>query len=245
MNYIIKNQIDGSYLTYGPKKTPQCRWVETLEDASKWDNMKKAQNFMNHNYRALMRFVPAKDAKIIPCETVSYLQESCVDDTVTTTVCAEEEVVSTEESVEAEESVGVESDEIVDMEDAMRRLESLPNFDRVGREVRMLCKYFDGLMSENDGKVNDYLHKIELGERMSAADRAVLFKRLQETLRQRRTVKNIRKKLNLYYETSLLYSIDRFVRVNQALDERMANATYMPRVLTELFEDKRADEEPA
>lgn len=253
MNYIIKNQIDGSYLTYDPKKTPQCRWVETLEDASKWDNMKKAQNFMNHNYRALMRFVPAKDAKIVPCHTVSHLEEKpifteAIDEMdVFGQVEKQEDCVVNTEDVQNTYEVDVEEeadDVIHDVEEAIRRMEALPDLDAVGKEVRLLCRFFDAMNSEVDGMVNDYLHKIELGEGMNAAERAVIFKRLQETLRRRRVAKNMRKKLNIYYEVGLLDRINKFTSATRAVEERMANATYTPRALPELF-GIQPDEETA
>lgn len=256
MGYVIKNHRDGSYLVYDPKKVPQCRWVDSLEDASLWADMKKAHNFMNNNYRSLMRFVPATATSIIPLETTTILTESianeyqeagsigdALDENELDNFDVEVDDVDIADNADAESVMNEEvysgecsTPDVDGLDDAIRRLEALPDLNAMLGEIRVLCRYFEDMHRRSNLELTDILHKIELGTNMSAAHRAVLYKKLQTTLRNRRTAKDSRKRLNLYYESGLIGSAGRFVSISKGYEDRMGTRKYAPRALPELFE---------
>lgn len=251
MNFVIKNHKDGSYLSYDPKRNPQCRWVEYPEDASHWGDLKRAHNFMTHNYTSLMRFVPASATSIIPLETTTVMAE-CPSSSfqegggVGAMMDAEgldnftEELDDVEEEIapvayDSTHSNGYFVPDVTDWDDAAHRMESLPNLGAMVAEVRALCRFFEAAHRQANMELTDIMHKIELDDHMSAAHRAMLFKRLRQTLRTRRVAKDNRKRLNLYYEAGVVGAAYKYGNISRACEDRLANRKYAPRALPELF----------
>lgn len=124
--------------------------------------------------------------------------------------------------------------------EAQEQLDNLPSPGELASQIKALMKYAGNVLSLADQEKNDILHKIELEEKLNAAERAMLFKQLREILQWRRTCKDMVAFLNQYTESGFLTACERLDAKLANFREQMASRVYTPRVLTDLFTELEA-----
>lgn len=224
MSYIIKNNERDTYLVYNLNGGLNIHWTKNAETASKFDSMGKAQNFLLHNYRPYLK--------------KSKQQE---EDMKVIELFPEKKTIAEEPRKETPAPANPKPRaEINTFEEARTCLDSLPSPGQLAAQINGLMKYASDVLSLADQEKNDILHKIELEEKLNAAQRAMLFKQLREILQWRRTCKDMVALLRQYNESGFVTAC---VRLDAKLDnfrEQLANREYTPRILLDLFEDSPA-----
>ena len=111
---------------------------------------------------------------------------------------------------------------------------------RLKTQFEDLVEVYGSLLKYAEDEKRDILHKIELEQKLSAPERASLFKRLREVLIYRRQCKDMCEYLEKYRKTGFLEACARLEEANCAFAEHLQNRTYRPKILMELFEKEAA-----
>ena len=221
MSYIIKNNERDTYLVYNLNGGLNIHWTKNAETASKFDSMGKAQNFLLHNYRPYLK--------------KSKQQE---EDMKVIELFPEKKPIAEEPRKETPAPANPKPRaEINTFEEARTCLDSLPSPGQLAAQINGLMKYASDVLSLADQEKNDILHKIELEEKLNAAQRAMLFKQLREILQWRRTCKDLVALLRQYNESGFVTACVRLDAKLENFREQLANREYTPRILLDLFED--------
>lgn len=225
MSYIIKNNERDTYLVFNLNGGLNIHWTKNAETASKFDSMGKAQNFLLHNYRPYLKKSkqPEEDMKVI--ELFPEKREPIAEEP------NRKDPVPVKPQPRAEINTYAE---------AQSALDKLPSPGQLAAQIKGLMKYASDVLNLADQEKNDILHKIELEEKLNAAQRAMLFKQLREILQWRRTCKDMVALLNQYEESGFVTACVRLDAKLENFREQLANREYTPRILLDLFEDSPA-----
>ena len=223
--YVIRNEDNARYLKYDLRNGLNIRWVPEPQHASRFVTVGKARNFLVNNYRGYQKRIPT--ASSVKVEEL----EQCRSDAPQ----REQPVLPAGRSGQ-EEASGAQVIEIRTRSEAEACLAGLPSLVLLEQQILAMKRYYSNVLSLADQERNDLLLKIELDDRMNAADRAVLFKHLRETLRWRRTCKNMLELIHTCETSGFLDACRRLEEGMESVKQEIRNRRYAPRVLTDLFE---------
>lgn len=186
------------------------QWRTDVANAMTFKSSGAVTNYLQHTYRPWLRKHP-----MAPGE--KELQPVPLRST-------EEKAALTEEAVE----------------NFTDKLASQTDAERMRSQFEDLRDIYASLLKYAEDEKLDVLHKIELEEKMDAAQRASLFKRLREVLKYRRQCKDMCEYLRQYEQSGILEANAKLEAMNKAFAEYLQKRNYTPRILTELFQNSPA-----
>lgn len=186
-------------------------WVTALKNATHFASAEKLENFMQNNYRFTCKDVPKEELLFL--------------DTANLTHGFHTSVSLTAESAQAE----------------FEWLENTLNMilDETERLVA-LPQYYGELVRDLDLETQDVLHKIEFTNE-NVVSGFKRYKQLQDVRQRRRKAKDSLEFATLVLSSGLLTSMKTLREEIDKMKSEMENRKYKPRVLTELFEEDKED----
>lgn len=211
MRYVIFNKEKNNYVKCGGS------WAASLQKASKFATLEKAENYMRNNFSHEFKAASADEVEIID---ISSLINSVYKDKV----------------------IPVSS--YLDEQSAAVELEKLHNFLSFAYDSAQafasLPLFYEKMVEKCDLETIDILHKIELVN-ANVVDGWKLYKQLQEVRRRRREAKDALEFCSLLLTSGLIQSLKAAKTGMAELECEMEKRTYNPRVLKGLFDDKQSD----
>lgn len=188
-------------------------WVTTLKSATKFATAEKLENFMQNNYRFTYKDVSP--------EELLFLDTANLTNGFTTTVA-------------------------FDAESAQAEFEWLQNtLSMVLAETEKLValpQYYGTLVRDLDLETQDVLHKIEFTNE-NVVSGFKRYKQLQDVRQRRRKAKDNLEFATLVLSSGLLTSMKTLREEMDKLQFEMENRKYKPRVLQELFDEDKEDDD--
>lgn len=210
MAYVISHCQNGGYVRL---KSGKGGWATLLKNATKFQTLDNATNFIDNNFSGIYPTANVSDIKILNMENLA--EEYCADGTQFTEETAKQVL----------EDMIAFYDQIVENTD----------------KFCFLPGYFGGIVKQCDLETLDILHKVEFTNE-NVVNGFKRYKQMQEVRQRRRVAKDSLEFASLIISSGLLSCLKKLKTDIAELKEFGETREYRPRILTSMFDEVEEEE---